>query len=53
LRGVGRRSQLLHTGQANGPADIFRRPDGEHRHGAAHELDPEEWEDLLAYLKTL
>jgi mono/diheme cytochrome c family protein len=53
LRGVGRRSPLLHTGQAFGPADIFLNHNAEHRHGAAHELNSSELGDLMAYLKTL
>jgi cytochrome c peroxidase len=53
LRGVGRRRGLLHTGQANEPADIFRHHNKDLRHGAAHELDPWEFGDLMAYLKSL
>jgi hypothetical protein len=53
LRGVGGRQGLLHSGQANGPRDIFLRFNLEHRHGEADELDLCDLEDLLAYLRSL
>src|SRR5262249_28737189 len=53
LRGVRHRSPLLHSGEAHGPEDVFRRFNSERRHGAAHELGPWELEGLMAYVITL
>jgi cytochrome c peroxidase len=53
LRGVRDRWPLLHNGKANQPRDIFLRHNGQQKHGAAHELDESELNDLMAYLKTL
>lgn len=53
LRGAGRRSLLLHHGRADGPHDIFRKFNDQQKHGAAHELEPCDLDDLIAYLKTL
>jgi mono/diheme cytochrome c family protein/DNA-binding beta-propeller fold protein YncE len=53
LRGVRNRWLLLHDGRANGPGDIFQKSNQQQKHGAAHELDACDFDDLMAYLKTL
>lgn len=53
LRGVVRNAPYLHDGRAATLEEVFTKHDGKQRHGAAHALTREEFQDLIAYLKSL
>ncbi len=53
LEGVYDTDPYLHDGSAKTLEEIFSNHNGEHLHGNAHNLSPEEMKDLLQYVREL
>jgi YVTN family beta-propeller protein len=53
LRGVTRERVFLHDGRAKSLDEVFAKHNDRKKHGAAHQLNKDELDDLLKYLSSL